>query len=373
MGEGSNRMVEKIDPKNKIRIMSAHEDCIPSSRFLMNKIEMFLHSNGYEVFKCDQPDECDIILINAFGRTKETVLDTRILIERSVRDAAVKMVIILGYFSKKMEMDGRILTIGPKDLERFDQLFTHRIPMKHIPADPLDSRSFSMEHNFVPISQGCNQNCSFCNINPAQRDIVSRSVDDIINDIQQGLRNGKKDFFLVGDDCGSYGVDLATDLVSLIKEIIHKCPEVKLKISPFYPGHLIRLFPDLQESIATGKIVYMNVPLQAGSKRILKLMNRNYNINVIKDIIKKIKNLAPSCRFGTHIIVNFPTETKEDFLSSLRLIALFDDFLIFNYSDNSALPAGKIFPKVKRVEREKRLRVCRDLVKRLNRGKVVLG
>ncbi len=366
-------MAEKIGSHNKIRIMSADSKCTPSSRFLMNKIEMFLHLNGYEVFKCDQPDVCDIVLINTFSRSKATAVDTRILIERSLKEAVVKRVIIFGHFPKKIDIDSRVLKIGTKELNRFDALFEHRIPMERIPADPLDSRSFSMKYDFVPISQGCKQNCSFCNINSAQRDLVSRTIDDIIHDIQQGLRDGKNDFFLVGDDCGSYGIDLGTDLVGLIKEIMNRCPEAKLKISPFYPGHLIRLFPALKESIATGKIVYMNIPLQAGSKRILKLMNRDYNITTVKNIINKIKDLAPACCFSTHIIVNFPTESREEFLSSLRLIKLFDNFLIFNYSDSSGISAGKIFPKVRRVEKEKRLRICRDLVKRLNRGQVVLG
>jgi tRNA A37 methylthiotransferase MiaB len=292
-------------------------------------------------------------------------------------------VIIFGCFvamAKKIVMDKRIVAIGPKEMEKFDQFFMHRISINHVAAGPLDHRLFipyqtkiTEQDYFVLICQGCTHSCSYCNIKRAKGHVVSRSIADIIDDIQQGLRKGRKEFVLLGDDCGSYGADLGTDLAGLIKEIIDKCPEARLKISTFFPADFIRLFPALEESIVTGKIVYMNVPIQSGSKRILELMNRSYDINRIKKIIRKVKDIAPSLWLYTHILANFPTETMQDFLRSLKASILFDECMIITYSDNPLTPASKIVPKVQRAEQEKRLRIGRQMTKSRNCGIVVGG
>jgi MiaB/RimO family radical SAM methylthiotransferase len=375
------RMVKQISRKSKIGIMNASKNCEPSG-FLFNKAVMFLRQNGYKII-FDQPAICDIILINTCCVVKERMDAAEILIEKSLRETLVKKVIVFGcfaYFAKKMGTDKRIVTIGPKEMGKFDQLFARKIPIEHIITGLLDHRLFnldqikiSVQDYFVLISQGCAHHCSYCNIKRAKGGIVSRGTTDIINDIQRGLREGRKEFVLAGDDCGSYGVDLGTDLAGLIKEIIYKNPEARLKISSIFPGDLIRLFPALQESIATGKIVYMSVPLQSGSKRILGLMNRNYDINHIKMIIREIKDMAPSLWLCTHVIVNFPTETMEDFLRSLRVSTLFDECIFVNYSDNPLTPASNIFPKIERVDQQKRLRIVKELAKRKKYGRVDEG
>ena len=373
------KMVKQISQKNKIGIMNASKSCEPSG-FLFNKAVTFLRRNGYKII-FGQPAKCDILLINTCCVTKNKMSEAEILIEKSLREKAVKTVIVFGcfvYLAQKMVIDRRMVTIGPKEIEKFDQLFAHRISIKHVAAGPLDHRLFdpyqtkiTEQDYFVLICQGCTHSCSYCNIKKAKGDVISRSPADIINDIERGLRNGRQEFVLLGDDCGSYGADLGTDLAGLIKEIIYKCPEAQLKISTFFPSDFIRLFPALEESIATGKIVYMNVPLQSGSKRILGLMNRNYDINRIKKIIRQIKDLAPSLWLYTHILANFPTETMEDFLRSLRATVLFDECMIIAYSDNPLTPASKIVPKVGRQEQEKRLRIASQIMKKRNCGIVI--
>ena len=371
------RMVKQISLKNKIRIINVNQSCEPSG-FWISKITAFLKVNGYELV-FDQ-SSCDIVLIYNCCVTSAMRDNAQAFIEESLQERSIKKVIIFGCIvdpDKNKKINQRIVTIDLKEIGKLDQLFAHTISIEDISAGSLDQHLFTPFHStitlqdyFVLICQGCTQSCSYCNIKKVKGGVVSRSIADIINDIQQALREGKKDVVLVGDDCGSYGADIKTDLVVLIKAIIDQCPEVRLKINYLFPGHLIRLFPTLKEVIATGKVIYMNVPLQSGSERILELMNRKYDMERIKEIIREIKILAPSFWINTHIIFNFPTETREDFLSSLRVVSLFDDFAIFNYSDSPLTPASKIFPKVERQEGEKRLQICREMIKRVNHGQV---
>ena len=369
-------MIKQINKKIKIGIVNASQSCEPSG-FLFNKAVTFFRMNDYKII-FDQPASCDILLINTCCVTKNKISLAETLIAKSLQETTVKTVIIFGCFvslPEKILKDKRVMTIGSKEMKKFDQLFTHRISIEDVAAGPLDHRLFipyqtkiTEQDYFVLICQGYTHRCSYCNIKKVKGNVSSRSAIDIINDIQKGLREGRKEFVLLGDDCGSYGADLGTDLASLIKAIIDQCPEAKLKISTFFPEDFILLFPALEESISTGKIVYMNIPLQSGSKRILGLMHRNYNINRIKKMIKKAKELSPSLWLYTHILANFPTETMEDYLKSLRAALLFDECMIIAYSDNPLTPASKIVPKIEQLEKVKRLRIAQELIKNIIAG-----
>ena len=372
-------IVKQIGRESKIGILNMSKGCEPSV-YLFNKAVMFLRMNGYEI-ALDPPAKCDILLINTCSLTKATISKIETLIEKSLREAVAEKVIIFGCFlsqNQKIVMDKRMVIIGSKEMEKFDQLFEHSISIKQVETGLPDPHSFipyqtkvTDQDYFVLICQGCTHNCSYCNIKKVKGDIVSRSIADIITDVQRGLAGGRKEFILLGDDCGSYGVDLGVDLADLVKEIVRQCPQARLKISHFFPADFIRLFPALEESIAAGNIVYMNIPLQSGSKRILGLMNRSYDINRITKLIKKVKDLSPSLWLYTHILANFPTETREDFQRSMRVAMLFDECLVLTYSDNPLTQSSKIVPKVEYREQEERLEIAREMTKKRNSGIVV--
>ena len=102
-------------------------------------------------------------------------------------------------------------------------------------------------------------------------------------------------------------------------------------------------------------------------------MHRNYDINRIKKVIRKAKELSPSLWLYTHILANFPTETMEDYLKSLKAALLFDECMIIAYSDNPLTPASKIVPKIEQLEKVKRLRIAQELMKKHHCGIVVGG
>lgn len=370
-----DRMIKKKGQKIVVRIMVVNPYC-ETSGFLISKIVMFLRVNGYDVV-FGHSDKCDIVLVNTCVVKNLEMTTTETLIKKSLQEATVKKVIVFGCFHafiKKSSTSAGVVVVGPKELERFNTLFVHRIPIERVPAGNIDPRGYSAdrairieEDYFVLICQGCMQCCSYCNIKMAKGAVLSRSASEIIRDVQRGVREGKRDIVLVGDDCGSYGGDLKTDLAALIKEISDKCPEARFKIYSIFPGQLMRLFPALREIIADGKITVITVPIQSGSEKILKLMNRRYDMNRLKEVMEEIRSMAPSLFTVTHVIINFPTETREDFLCSLRAIPLFNDFEIVNYSNNPLTPASKL-PEVEPSERERRLKICEEMIKQIGHG-----
>lgn len=369
----------KISNRYKIGILNGSTTCEPSG-YLFNKIIVFLGVNEYTVH-FDKPEDCQIILINTCCVTKGRMSFTERLIEKSLQSKSIKFIIIFGCyagFAEKIKKDKRIITIGSRQMNKIDEVFAHRVSMDNIATSSLDHRIFipyqsklTANDYFVLISQGCTHNCSYCNIKKAKGYVVSRSPESIIKDIQAGVRDGNSEFVLLADDCGSYGNDIGTNLVNLINEILSKFNNIKIKISSLFPADFLRFYSDLSAVIASGKISYLNIPLQSGSRRILRLMNRDYNINVIMKRIKVIKEKSPDTWLYTHILANFPTETMVDYRKSLKVAELFDEFLIITYSDNPLTIASKIAPKVNRAEQEKRLEMANRIVSQKKCGLVV--
>jgi tRNA-2-methylthio-N6-dimethylallyladenosine synthase len=118
----------------------------------------------------------------------------------------------------------------------------------------------------------------------------------------------------------------------------------------------------------TGRISYVNIPMQSGSQRILDLMNRRYAVAEVREKVLQLRAAAPETRFCTHIMINFPAETEADFTASLALADVFETAIFLNYSDNRGTAAAGIYPKVSDEERRKRLDLASDYVNRRGPG-----
>jgi len=184
---------------------------------------------------------------------------------------------------------------------------------------------------FIEIAHGCTGNCSYCMIKKAKGNIRSRPIDEILEDLQK-LYDPSKNLFLVADDCGSYGLDLKTNLFHLLDEINKRYPDITIDlnyINPFwlekYPEEYIRLFQKVNIDLAS-------IPVQSGSNRVIKKMNRHYDINTIADIIKKIKQVSPTTITYSHFLIAFPGENAMDFLRTLYHTKSFDLPMCLVYS-----------------------------------------
>ena len=198
--------------------------------------------------------------------------------------------------------------------------------------------------------------------------MTSRSHQDVLNDVGALLRCNIYEFVLLSDDCGSYGLDIGSNFARLIKEVVALDNRIRVKINYFFPGDLLRLYPDLREVFRQGKVVYINVPIQSGSARILKLMNRHYDPVQLKAVLQEIKALCPKIWLHTHIIIYFPTETCRDFRQSLKLATIFDDFILYPYSDNPLTPAFNITPKVSERAKLYREQIAKEFIAQRHTG-----
>ncbi len=200
---------------------------------------------------------------------------------------------------------------------------------------------------FVSIQQGCNMDCAFCIVPKTRGDERSRPMDDIVRECEQLAERGVKEITLLGQIVTSYGRrDYAhtggvTPFVQLL-ERVNAIPGIqRIRFTSPHPrgfkDDLIQAYGRLEKLCE-----YVHLPLQSGSNRILKEMNRPYSRERYFEIVSALRAVRPDMYFSTDIIVGFPGETEEDFQQTRELFEAcnYDMAYIFKYSIRSGTPAA---------------------------------
>lgn len=188
---------------------------------------------------------------------------------------------------------------------------------------------------FVSISRGCNKNCTYCIVPKTRGPEISRAVSEIEREIKIAVSRGVKEVVLLGQTVNSFGLDLVPK-ISFI-DLLNRISEIqgleRIRFTSPHPQEVRKDFIDLVCS--NPKICrHIHMPLQSGSDRILKLMNRNYRRSKYLKIIDSLKSRVPDMAITTDIIVGFPGETEADFEQTLDICrhVRFDDSFSFVYS-----------------------------------------
>lgn len=217
----------------------------------------------------------------------------------------------------------------------------------------------------INIMFGCNNFCSYCIVPYVRGRERSRDADDIFNEIKEVVSDGVVEVMLLGQNVNSYGLD--NNNISF-DELLNKICQIDgLKRVRFMTSHPKDLSDELIEVIKNNKKIcrHIHLPVQSGSNRILKLMNRKYTREHYIDLIKKIKNNIEDVSITTDIIVGFPTETEEDFEDTLSLIkeVEFDSAFTFKYSKRTGTKAAEMDGQVDDEVVSKRFDRLLDLIK----------
>lgn len=195
----------------------------------------------------------------------------------------------------------------------------------------------------VSIIYGCNNFCTYCIVPYVRGRERSRSKEDILQDIQNLADKGYKEITLLGQNVNSYGKDLEKKITfaQLLKEIENI---EGIEIIRFVSPHPKDFTDDLIDVISKSNKIsrQIHLPLQAGSNRILGLMNRKYTRENYVDLVNKIKEKCDNVSFSTDIIVGFPGETEEDFIETLDIVnqVKYDQIFMYIYSKRTGTKAA---------------------------------
>lgn len=217
---------------------------------------------------------------------------------------------------------------------------------------------------YVSISRGCNNYCSYCIVPYVRGPERSREPEDIINEVEHLFKRGYRDIMLLGQNVNSYGKELkdGADFVKLLKRI--DALEYKKNIK-FMTSHPKDASVELFEAVAglEGLSKHLHLPLQSGSDRILKLMNRGYDSGYYLNLVKAYRKAVSGGRLTTDIIVGFPGETRRDFEATKDMLKgiEFDAAYIFKYSPRPPAASSKMTDDITKEEKAARHRELLDL------------
>jgi tRNA-2-methylthio-N6-dimethylallyladenosine synthase len=216
---------------------------------------------------------------------------------------------------------------------------------------------------FVTIMQGCDNYCTYCVVPYVRGRETSRDPKNIINEIHRLVESGVREVTLLGQNVNSYGMK---EGLCTFPELLRRINDIdgllRIRFTTSHPKdlseNLIHAFKDLYKLCH-----HIHLPIQSGSNRILKRMNRKYTREIYLEKVDKLRNTCPDIAITSDIIVGFPGETKTDFQETLDLIKTvkFDGLFAFKYSDRPNASAARFVGKILKNEKKQRLQQVLDL------------
>lgn len=241
----------------------------------------------------------------------------------------------------------------------------------------LPSRREDKYKAWVSIIQGCNNFCAYCIVPYTRGRERSRPPEDIVTEVERLVEKGVKEITLLGQNVNSYGKDLEekVDFADLLVRLDEIEGLARIRYMTSHPRDFSQ---KLIDTIKDGKSIceHFHLPIQSGSNRILKKMNRGYTREDYLDLIKRIKEAIPDASITTDFIVGFPGETEEDFAETIDIVkrVRFDMAFTFIYSPRTGTPAAKMpeqIPEDRKKERLERLMELQNRISLENNQKLV--
>ena len=337
-------------------------------------VESLLKNHGYEIVEFE--DEADIYIINTCSVTNEADRKSRKMINQAKKRNSDAIVVVMGCYSqvKSDDVDADIV-IGNKDksliVSYIEDYIENNNKIKKIynlredkNFEPMIIDSFDNHTRaFVKIQDGCNAFCSYCIIPYTRGCIRSKKMSDVIEEVSNLVKNGYKEIVLTGIHTGKYGIDFEEgSLEDLLRELVKIEGLYRLRLSSI---EINEITDGIMELIKNNKIIssHFHIPIQSGSDKILKSMNRKYDLDYFKNRIKEIKNLRDDISITTDLIVGFPGEEDDDFRETLNTLVEvgFSKIHTFPYSKREGTPASMMKDQVDGNIKKKRVREVLDL------------
>ena len=336
--------------------------------------------NAYEtefilnIFKKHGYEECldnaDVCIINTCSVTNTSDVKSRKMINRARRENPNACIVVMGCMieaNKEYDSDLVDIIIGNKDKNKvYDLVEEYLKKKKHFKKlySDFDNEFEDMfieempgrTRAFVKIQDGCENYCSYCIIPYTRGKCRSKDVSKVLEEIKTLVRNGYKEIVLTGIHTGHYGEDGDTSFPELLRKIVTIKGLVRLRISSI---EITELDKDFLDVLANNSVIvsHLHVPLQSGSDKILKLMNRKYDKAFYANKIQEIRNIRPDISITTDIIVGFPGEDDSDFLETIEFSKKigFSKIHVFPFSERSGTKAASMSNKIDEKTKKERV------------------
>lgn len=316
--------------------------------------------------------QADLVVINTCTVTSQAASDSRQKVRQAAR-LGVEQIVLTGCWSTlepgqagKLPNVQKLVPNALKDQLVRDVLGSPELefdlePLARTPLPGVHKRTRA----FIKVQDGCDNHCTFCITTLARGAGISRTIPEILKDIQAAILGGSKEVVLTGVHLGSWGKDNGGNgglLRDLIQAILNETDVPRLRLSSLEPWDLDHKFFELWQNDRLCR--HLHLPLQSGSAAVLRRMARKVTPRSYADLLVAARAAIPEVAITTDLIAGFPGESETEFLETLEFVGKmkFSGGHIFTYSARAGTAAANMPAQVPLPVRKKRNATLRDLI-----------
>ncbi len=329
-----------------------------------------LKEAGYEI--TNNADEADTVVVNTCGfieSAKAESIEAILEATGAKANGTTKRVVVAGCLVERYrddlmkELPEVDAFIGTNEIGRILEAADERTNFRELPLLQIGNKTATYLYDFdtprhrateshtafIKIAEGCDRPCAFCSIPGMRGSFRSRRFGSILKEAEDLAKQGVKEVVLIAQDSSRFGEDLGE--VDALAKLIRALGEIKdlewIRVMYAYPTHISDTF--LAALNETPKAVkYLDMPLQHGSRNVLKLMKRGGTRESLEKLIRRVREKVPGITIRTTFITGFPGETEADFEELMTFVrnCEFDNVGVFTYSDEEGTPAFDLPNKV---------------------------
>ncbi len=297
-------------------------------------------------------DTADVLVMNTCAVTREAVRKSRQKIQRLQRENPLAKLVVSGCYSElsdgaelaELGVDLVVPNARKDDLVKMTREAFANPQMPQSATLPAQAALFTRNRHraFIKIQDGCRYRCTFCIVTVARGAERSRTIDDIVAEVQELQANQVQEVVLTGVHVGGYGSDLGTDLHALVNALLADTDVARIRFASVEPWDLSDSFIDL--FVDPRVQPHMHLPLQSGSDTVLRRMARRCKSADFAALTSSLRSRVPHFNITTDIIAGFPGETEAEWEESLAFIETqkFGHIHAFTYSEREGTKAASL-------------------------------
>ena len=357
-----------------------------------------LKAAGYEI--TNNADEADTVVVNTCGfieSAKAESIEAILEATGAKANGKAQRVVVAGCLVERYrddlmkELPEVDAFIGTNEIGRILEAADDTVNFKELPLMSIGNKTATYLYDFdtprhrateshtafIKIAEGCDRPCAFCSIPGMRGSFRSRRFGSILKEAEDLAKQGVKEVVLIAQDSSRFGEDLGE--VDALAKLIRALGEIDdlewIRVMYAYPTHISDAF--LAAIAETPKAVkYLDMPLQHGSRNVLKLMKRGGTRESLEKLIRRVREKIPGITIRTTFITGFPGETEQDFAELMTFVrnCEFDNVGVFTYSDEEGTTAfdlpNKVDPKIAKIRRARLMKEQAKISKRKNKAKI---
>ncbi len=344
------------------------------------KITSLLIKDGYK--NSDDINKADLVVFNTCNIREKAAQKVYSDIGRVTKKNKNKTIALVGcvaqaendeIFKKNKDVD---IVLGPQSYHLLPKMIDahNEYQKKQINTDFIINEKFDFIHeekspkgvsSYITIQEGCDKFCAFCVVPFTRGPEYSRSVINIVEETKSLLDRGTREIVLLGQNVNAYSYTNEKNMTYSISKLIDEISKLdnvkRIRYTTSHPNNMDQELMRLHGS--NEKLMpFLHLPVQSGSNKILKNMNRKYSIDEYKKIIDDLKTYRPNIEISSDFIIGFPGETENDFQETLELIdyAQFKQSYSFIYSERPGTKAANIKDDIPLEEKKARLKTLQQ-------------